>query len=51
MSEEMKPIEFYANGLYWKIYNDGKNMVYRSSWDELNWSPPTAMCVAPMAEG
>ena len=43
-----KPTEFYVNGLHWKIYNDGKNTVYISSVDGLNWSPPTAMSVAPI---
>ncbi len=35
--------EFYANGLIWKFYSDGTNMVYKTSSDGVTWSAATAI--------
>lgn len=34
---------FHAEGLHWVFYSDYKNMVYKTSSNGINWSPPTAV--------
>jgi len=35
--------EFFANGLFWVYYTDGKNEVFKTSTDGLTWSSPTVL--------
>ena len=47
VKENDKKVDFFTGELYYKFYDDGAGIVYRTSVDNKSWSPPLPVASAP----